>query len=441
MEEDTTIIVLVHRTISRFKTSSLAQAYTPLFLLVTPMNNRPLRSNLVTDRTKTIHYAIRDVVVAAKKLEATGKHVTFLNIGDPIVFDFETPSFLIDAFCQAAKQGLNGYSASAGMTEFREAVVDKEKRVNQVAISAEDVIATAGISEGIQMMMAAIVHPGSEVLVPGPTYPPYLAFVRFFEGTAQTYRCIEDEGWRPDLDDIRNKITDRTAAMVLINPNNPTGAVYPEKTVKALIDIAGEYGIPLVSDEVYDRLIYDRPCKSTAALAQDVPVIGFNGLSKVYLVPGWRIGYMYFHHPHQELAELKEHILKQARIRICTNAPAQSAAAMALRESDTYLKDVINRLRERRDLVWQRLNEINGISAVKPEGAFYIFPKIALRNRWSTDEVFVMSLLKETGVLVVHGSGFDPIYGANHFRLVFLAPPSTLNSALDAIQTFVEKTS
>ena len=404
------------------------------------MKTRPFRTDLVTERTKTIHYAIRDVVVAAKKLEAAGRPVTFLNIGDPLVYDFKTPSFLVDAFCQAAKQGLNGYSASEGLLEFREAVVDKEHRVNQVSISPEDVIATAGISEGIQMMMAALVHPGSEVLIPGPTYPPYLAFVRFFEGVARTYRCIETEGWQPDLDDIRNKITDHTTAMVLINPNNPTGAVYSEKTVKALIDIAGEYGLPLISDEVYDRLTYDRSCTSTAALAKDIPVIGFNGLSKVYLVPGWRIGYMYFHHPNRELAELTEHILKQARIRICSNAPAQSAAAVALKKSDTYLKGVLTRLRQRRDLVWKRLNEIDGISAVKPEGAFYIFPSIEMKNRWPTDEDFIMSLLKATGVLVVHGSGFDPLYGANHFRLVFLAPPATLNTALDAIQTFVEKT-
>jgi aspartate/methionine/tyrosine aminotransferase len=402
------------------------------------MPRRSLRSNLITERTKTIRYAIRDVVVTAKQLEAKGKKITYLNIGDPIVYDFETPPFLVDAFCDAAKQGHNGYSASAGIPEFRDAVVDKEKRINKISIRAEDVIATAGISEGIQMMMAALVSPSSEVLVPGPTYPPYLAFVRFFGGTAQTYRCIEEEGWRPDLDDIRAKITENTAAMVLINPNNPTGAVYPPKTIQALIDIAGEFGIPLISDEVYDRLVYDLFPTSTAALAKDVPVIGFNGLSKVYLVPGWRIGYMYFHHPNQELAELKEHILKQARIRICTNAPAQYAASIGLRESDTYLKDVLSRLQDRRDLVWKRLNEIDGISTSKPEGTFYIFPSIDLQNRWSTDEEFVMALLKETGVLVVHGSGFDPVFGSNHFRLVFLAPPPILNSALDAIQKFVE---
>ncbi len=397
-----------------------------------------LRSNLITERTKTIHYAIRDVVVTAKQLEAKGKKITYLNIGDPIVYDFETPPFLVEAFCDAARLGHNGYSASAGIPEFRNAVVDKEKRINKISIGAEDVIATAGISEGIQMMMAALVNPGSEVLVPGPTYPPYLAFVRFFGGTAHTYHCIEEEGWRPDLDDIRAKITENTAAIVLINPNNPTGAVYPPKTVQALIDIAGEFGIPLISDEVYDRLVYDLVPTSTAALAKDVPVIGFNGLSKVYLVPGWRIGYMYFHHPNQDLAELKEHILKQARIRICTNAPAQYAASIGLRESDAYLKDVLSRLQDRRDLVWKRLNEIDGISTSKPEGAFYIFPSIDLQNRWSTDEEFVMALLKETGVLVVHGSGFDPVFGSDHFRLVFLAPPPTLNSALDAIQKFVE---
>jgi tyrosine/nicotianamine family aminotransferase len=403
------------------------------------MANNPFRKNLVTDRTKTIHYAIRDVVVAAKQLEASGKHITYLNIGDPIVYDFTTPSFLVDAFCAAAKEGHNGYSASDGILSFREAVVNKEQRINQVSIEASDVVATAGISEGIQMMMAALVHPGSEILMPGPTYPPYLAFARFFEGTPITYRCIEENGWQPDIDDIRSKITEKTTAMLLINPNNPTGSVYSEKVVKSLIDLAGEYKLPLISDEVYDRLIYDQVPKSTAALAKDVPVIGFNGLSKVYLVPGWRIGYMYFYHPNNQLAELKEHILKQARIRICTNAPAQHAAAVALKEGDTYLQDVLKRLRQRRDLVYKRLNEINGISTSKPEGAFYIFPSIDLQDRWTTDEAFVMDLLKETGVLVVHGSGFDPNYGAKHFRLVFLAPPSTLNSALDEIQAFVEK--
>ncbi len=400
---------------------------------------KPLHSDLITNRTKTIQYAIRDVVVTAKRLEASGQQITYLNIGDPIVYDFETPSFLVDAFCAAAKEGHNGYSASAGIPTFRKAVVKKEKRINQVTIHESDVIATAGISEGIQMVMAALVHPGSEVLVPGPTYPPYLAFVRFFDGTALTYRCIEEEGWRPDPDDIRAQITDKTAAIVLINPNNPTGSVYSEKTIKTFVNIAGEYGLPLISDEVYDRLIYDQTPKSTAALAKDVPVIGFNGLSKVYLVPGWRIGYMYFHHQNHEFAELKEHILKQARIRICTNAPAQYASAVALQESDAYLKPVLARLRERRDLVSKRLNEIQGISTSKPEGAFYIFPKINLNNRWTNDETFVMELLHKTGVLVVHGSGFDPNHGANHFRLVFLAPPPILNSALDALQHFMEK--
>jgi tyrosine/nicotianamine family aminotransferase len=405
------------------------------------MSPKPLSPNLVTNRTKTIQYAIRDVVVTAKQLEATGKQITYLNIGDPIVYDFSTPSFLIDAFCKAAQDGHNGYSASPGIPAFREAVVDKEKRINRVSLKATDVVATAGISEGIQMVMAALVHPGAEVLMPGPTYPPYLSFVRFFDGTARTYRCIEEEGWQPDIDDIRAKITDKTAAIVLINPNNPTGSVYSEKTVKAFIDLAGEYGLPLISDEVYDRLIYDKAPKSTAALANDIPVIGFNGLSKVYLVPGWRIGYMYFHHPNQDLDDLKEHILKQARIRICTNAPAQYAAATALRKGDDYLKDVLTRLRQRRDLVFKRLNEIKNISTSKPEGAFYIFPKIHLEQRWQTDEAFVMDLLHTTGVLVVHGSGFDPVYGANHFRLVFLAPPSTLNSALDAIEAFMKKRS
>jgi alanine-synthesizing transaminase len=403
------------------------------------MTRRQISKHIITDRTRTIQYAIRDVVVAAKKLEATGRQITYLNIGDPLVYDFQTPSFMVDAFCEAARKGLNGYSASAGLPEFREAVAEKERKYNHVHISADDVIATAGISEGIQMLMATLVHPGSEVLVPGPTYPPYLAFCRFYDGVPKTYRCVEEEGWQPDIDDVRSKITDKTSALFLINPNNPTGALYDSKTVQAFIDLAGEFGIPLISDEVYDRLIFDKPHVSTASIAKDVPVIGFNGLSKVYLVPGWRIGYMYFHDENEELAEIREHILRQARIRICCNAPAQYAASVALRESDSYLKDVIARLRVRRDLCWKRLNQIDGISAAKPEGAFYIFPKIKLNNRWESDEQFVMDLLHQTGVLVVHGSGFDPNYGAEHFRLVFLAPPPKLEAALDVIQQFVER--
>ncbi|MFX1475840.1 MAG: aminotransferase class I/II-fold pyridoxal phosphate-dependent enzyme [Promethearchaeota archaeon] len=396
-----------------------------------------LRQNLVTQRTRTISYAIRDVVVAAKLLEAKGRAITYLNIGDPLVYDFQTPPHIVDAFCEAARKGLNGYSASAGVPEFREAVVEKERKINQVKIVSNEVIATAGISEGIQMMMAALVHPGSEVLLPGPAYPPYIAFVRFFGGTPRTYHCIEEEGWRPDIEDLRAKINDKTAAIVLINPNNPTGALYDPKTVQSLIDLAGEHGIPLISDEVYDRITYGQKLTSTAALAKDVPVIGFNGLSKVYLVPGWRVGYMYFHHPNGELAELREHILKQARIRICCNAPAQYAAAAALRGPDKYLEDVVKRLRTRRDLCWKRLNEIEAISAAKPEGAFYIFPSIDLQNRWKNDEQFVMELLKKTGVLVVFGSGFDPVFGAGHFRLVFLAPPVKLESSLNAIKQFL----
>jgi len=398
-----------------------------------------LREDIVADRTRTIRYAIRDVVVAAKRLEAAGHHIIYLNIGDPLAYDFRTPDYIVEAFCEAAHRGMNGYTPSEGLQEFREAVVEKEGRVNRVSISPEDVIATAGISEGIQMVMAALVRPGSEVLVPGPTYPPYLAFVQFFGGTARTYRCIEEEGWRPDIDDLRSKVNEKTAAMVLINPNNPTGALYPPHTVKEFIDVAGEYGIPIISDEVYDRITYEQTLTSTAALAADVPVIGFNGLSKVFLVPGWRIGYIYFYHPDGSLTELRDNILRQARIRICCNAPSQYAAAVALRGPDSHLKEMMKKLRVRRDLCWKRLNEMDGIYAAKPQGAFYIFPRVELGERWVSDEQFVMELLKRTGVLVVHGSGFDPVYGSGHFRLVFLAPTSILEQALDEIQRFLEQ--
>ncbi len=379
-------------------------------------------------------------MVHTKQLIKDGKKIYYLNIGDPAAFDFKTPPSLKNALCGAIAKEDNYYSPSEGMLELREAVARKEKKINKVNISADDVLVTEGISEGIQMLMAALVERGDEILFPGPTYPPYISYTKFFEGTPVAYETIEAEGWKPNLDDLRSKITKKTRAIVIINPNNPTGAVYDRKTVKEILDIAGEHGLPVISDEIYDQLTYEKEFVSAAYLTKDVPVIGLNGFSKVYQMTGWRLGYMYFKGQGKQLDELRLGVEKECRIRICANTPVQIAATAALNGPQDFVKDIVDRLRERRDFSWKRLNEIEGISTSKPEGAFYIFPKIHdVGTRWATDMDFVVQLLKETGVLIVNGSGFDPVYGKGHARIVFLPPIAELEEAYNALEAFMKR--
>jgi len=394
----------------------------------------------VTERVRTIEYAIRDVIVYAKELAKAGKKVYYLNIGDPVAFDFDTPHHVKQALFDAVNSGANAYSASEGLPELREAISQKERRVNGVDVSADDVIVTSGISEGIQMVMAALVDAGDEVLLPGPTYPPYISYAKFFGGKPVTYETVEEEGWQPNIDDLRRKLSRKTRGIVIINPNNPCGALYEEKVVKQILDLAGEYGIPVLSDEIYDQIVYEKKFVSTARLAKDVPVIGFNGFSKAYLMTGWRLGYMYFHDAKGEIRELKQCVEKEARIRLCANTPVQKAGVAALNGPQDHIKDMVKKLRERRDYSLKRLNEIDGVSCAKPEGAFYVFPKIHdVKRKWKTDLDFVLELLKETGVLLVHGSGFDQNYGAGHVRGVFLPPLEMLEEAFNRIEEFMEK--
>ena len=388
---------------------------------------------------RTIEYAIRDVIVHAKKVAKTGKKIYYLNIGDPVAFDFDTPPHIKAALMKAVEEGENEYSASEGLPELRQAISEKERRLNGVNFSAEDVIVTAGISEGIQMVMAALVDAGDEILLPGPTYPPYISYAKFFGGKPITYETVEEEGWQPNVDDMRKKISDKTRAIVIINPNNPCGALYEEKVLKKVLDLAGEYNLPILSDEIYDQIVYEKKFVSTACLAKDVPVVGLNGFSKAHLMTGWRLGYLYFYDQNEELQELKQCIEKEARIRLCANTPVQKAGVAALNGSQDHVRDLVKRLKERRDYAWKRLNKIEGVSCTKPEGAFYVFPKIHdVGKRWKTDMDFVLSLLQETGVLFVHGSGFDPIYGARHVRGVILPPIETLERALNKMELFMK---
>jgi aspartate/methionine/tyrosine aminotransferase len=394
----------------------------------------------VTKRASDIEYAIRDVIVHTKDLIRNGKKIHYLNIGDAGAFEFKTPYSLKKAlYCAIANED-NYYSPSEGRLELRQAVASKEKKVNNVDISADDVLVTEGISEGIQMLLGAMVERGDEILFPGPTYPPYSSYTKFFDGVPIAYETLEKENWQPNIDDLRKKITKKTCAIVIINPNNPTGAVYDSKTIKEIIDVAGEYDLPIISDEIYDQITYEKTFVSAANLTTDVPVIGLNGFSKVYQMTGWRLGYMYFKGQGAQLDVLKDGVEKQCRIRICANTPVQIAATAALNGSQDFVKDIVERLKQRRDFSWKRLNEIEGISTTKPEGAFYIFPKIDdIGPLWKTDMDFVVELLKETGVLIVNGSGFDPVYGKDHARLVFLPPVEELEESYNAIEQFIKK--
>jgi tyrosine/nicotianamine family aminotransferase len=399
-----------------------------------------LRKLNVTERARTIEYAIRDIIVYARQVAKTGKTIYYLNIGDPVAFDFKTPQHIRKALCDAVNEGYNYYSASEGLPELREAIGQKEKRINNVDVTADNIIVTSGISEGIQMLMAAVVYPGDEILLPGPTYPPYISYTKFFGGKPVTYQTIEDNGWQPNIDDLRRKITDKTCAIVIINPNNPCGALYDKKITRQIIDIAGENDLPIFSDEIYDQIIYEKEFTSTACLTKDVPVVGLNGFSKAYLMTGWRLGYLYFCDQHEELQELKQAIEKETRIRLCANTPVQKAGVAALNGPQDHVKVTVNKLRERRDYAWKRLNEIDGISCAKPEGAFYVFPKIlGVGKKWKTDMEFTLSLLRETGVLLVNGSGFDPVNGAGHVRGVILPPIETLERAFNELDGFMKR--
>jgi len=393
-----------------------------------------------TDRVRGIEYAIRDVIAYAKQVAKTGKKIFYLNIGDPVAFDFDTPQHIKHALMKAVNEGANAYSPSEGLPELKEAITQKEKKINSVDIDPDNVIVTTGISEGIQMIMAALINHEDEILLPGPTYPPYISYAKFFDGKPVTYKTVEENGWKPDIDDLRSKISKKTRGIVIINPNNPCGALYDEKAVKEIVNLGGEYDLPILSDEIYDQIVYEKKFRSTASLAKDVPVIGLNGFSKAYLMTGWRLGYLYFHGKGDQLQDLRQCVEKEARIRLCVNTPVQKAGVAALSGPQDHIKDTVRKLKERRDFSWRRMNEIEGISCTKPEGAFYVFPKIhEVGSRWKTDSEFAISLLKQTGVLFVHGSGFDPVYGEGHVRGVILPPVETLEKAFNEVERFMRQ--
>jgi alanine-synthesizing transaminase len=390
-------------------------------------------------RLKSIEYAIRDVVAVAQKLESNGKSVTYLSIGDPPKY-FPTPRHIKDALIQAVNDDQNYYFDSLGLPELREAIAEKENKINKIPITMDDVLITEGVSEGILFVQSALINANKkdELLIPGPSYPPWLSFTNFYEGNPIEYQLDEENNWQPNIDDLRQKISEHTRGILLLSPNNPTGVIYSEKQLKAIADLAGEYQIPVISDDIYDRYTYDKKFISIASVAKDIPVIGLNGFSKTYLMTGWRLGYLFYHDPEHYLDEIREDINRLARIRLCASSPAQIAGVAALRGPQDHIKKVMQQLRERRDYTCKRLNEIENIECKVPEGAFYAFPKIDLGNRWKDDKEFIIELLNSKQVLFVYGSGFGPKYGSGHFRVVYLAPIPILEHAFDKLADFMK---
>jgi len=387
----------------------------------------------ISKKVSGVEYAIRDIVSAAREIEQQGKKVQYLNIGDPVQFGFQPPDNVRQALIDAVKNGKNFYTQSEGLPELLDEIAKKENSKG-LSIDAKNILVTNGVSEGLDMVISSIVEDGDEVLLPGPYYPPYASYVRLHGGRPIEF-AVDLENSKPDIDDIKTKITSKTVAICLISPNNPTGLIFDKNALKQIVDIANENNLYIICDEIYDKIIFDQDFTGIGKIAGDSPVIILNGFSKVHLMSGWRIGYIAFNNSPQ-LDMIRENLPKLARVRISSNLPVQYAALESLRGPQNYISEFVSELKKHRDYVVKRINSMNNISCSNPQGAFYAFPKIE-NNPFNTDKDFVLELLKQKGVLTVHGSGFGTKYGSGHFRIVYLPKMEILESAMDKIEDFV----
>ncbi len=397
-----------------------------------PVSEVTIRTAKRVDR---FSYAIRNIVVEAKKVEQTGMTVRYLNIGDPNQFGFLTPPHLIEAVAKAMHDGHNGYTPSPGIVEAREAAA-ADFVARGVNVSADRVLITSGTSEGIELALTAIVDEGEEVLVPSPTYPLYTAVLAKIGAHPAYYRTDHTREWQPDLDHLRSLINAKTRALVVIDPNNPTGAIYPEAMRRALIALADEHGLVILADEVYGDLAYDGAVPPMAALDNEAPIISYSSLSKAYLAPGWRAGWMAVGSSpglDPALAAIK----KLADGRLCSPGPMQYAVTAALTGDRSHQVSFRRQLRERAELTTARMNAIPGMSCVAPRGAFYAMPKVEL-PKGKTDVDFVLGLLRAKGILCVYGSGFGTAPDDGFFRIVFLATPAELGAIYDDVADFTQ---
>jgi alanine-synthesizing transaminase len=389
----------------------------------------------VSERTAGVEYAIRDIIMHAREYEKkNGKNVIYLNIGDPVQYDFPTPEHIKNALIKAVQDNQNYYTASEGLPELRQAIVEKEKGKG-FDVSENDVLVTNGVSEALDMTLASVVSPNDEILMPGPHYPPYKSYVKFYGGKPVEFK-IHSDG-KPDIDDLKSKITSKTSAICLISPNNPTGEVFSYNNLKDIVDVAAQHDLYIICDEIYDKIVFDETFSGIGRVSKDLPVILLNGFSKVYLMTGWRCGYMCINSSSPKLDDFRTNVPKLARVRIAGNLPVQKAAVEALRGPQDHIAQMVHKLKNRRNYIVKRLNSMPRVSSTLPKGAFYVFPKISLDGRWKNDLEFVIDLLNNTGVLTVHGSGFGSTFGSDHFRIVYLANEELLEQAMDKLERFL----
>ena len=405
-----------------------------------PMSITHLREIAPATRLENVRYAIRDLACVADEVAQQGHKILPLNIGDPLNFDFQTPAHMIEAVYKAMRDGKNGYSPSSGIKPALDAIRGEAARKGITTI--QDVFITSGVSETVDICLAALLNPGDNLLTPCPDYPLYSAVLAKLDVGLNAYYLNEEDAWQPDLDDIKRKITPRTRGIVLINPNNPTGSLCTRAMLEQIAELARRHNLIVFADEIYDKLIIDDDVQdeaahiAMAAVAPDVPVITFGGLSKNYLAPGWRIGWGIASGEASVIKPYLEGVNKLLRARLCANHPEQYAIPAALEGPQDHLPEVKRKLRSRRDLTIKWCADTERVSCVAPSGAFYAYPRIDIPEG---DDVFVTELIRQKHVMVVNGSGFGQRPGTKHFRIVFLPDEQTLTSAYSAIGNFMRE--
>lgn len=405
-----------------------------------PVEECTVREFKKSSKLDNVLYDVRGPVVEeADRMEAAGTQVLKLNIGNPAPFGFRTPDEIIYDMRHQLTE-CEGYSPAKGLFAARKAIMQYAQLKKLPNVTVEDIYTGNGVSELINLCMSALLDNGDEILIPSPDYPLWTACATLAGGKAVHYICDEQSEWYPDIDDIKRKITDRTKAIVIINPNNPTGALYPKEVLLQIVEIAREHQLIIFSDEIYDRLVMDgEEHISIASLAPDLFCVTFSGLSKSHMIAGFRVGWMILSGNKKIASDYIEGIKMLSNMRLCSNVPAQSIIQTALgghQSVDEYLIPG-GRIYEQREYIYKALTDIPGITAVKPKAAFYMFPKIDVKKfDIVNDEQFALDLLKEKKILLVHGGGFN-WQQPDHFRVVYLPRIEVLKEAAEKIGDFL----
>ena len=399
-----------------------------------------MREYKKSTKLDNVLYDVRGPVVdEAARMEENGTHVLKLNIGNPAPFGFRTPDEVVYDM-QKQLTECEGYSAAKGLFSARKAIMQYSQIKNIPNLSIEDIYTGNGVSELINLSMSALLDDGDEVLVPSPDYPLWTACVTLAGGKAVHYICDEEAEWYPDIDDIKKKVSDRTKAIVIINPNNPTGSLYPREVLQEIVEIARAHQLIIFSDEIYDRLVLDgEEHVSIASLAPDLFCVTFSGLSKSHMIAGYRIGWMVLSGNKKIARDYIEGLNMLSNMRLCSNVPAQSIVQTALGGYQSVTNYIIpgGRVYEQRDYIYKALNDIPGLSAVKPKAAFYIFPKLDVKKfNILNDEKFALDLLRDKKILIIHGGGFN-WKQPDHFRVVYLPRMEVLKDAVEKMGDFL----